>query len=207
MIELEIRWPSGEHADVPIGAPLDVLEVTGLTQAETESLLGGVSGRTRITARSSSQGKGASGAAFAVVVEVERFATDAATLIVLGSALRRLIKAVARKVNPQPVVEDPNTLGAIAAAENQDRDPFGDNELEGLRYISTVPVTAYPGSGTDARDIWATCFLTESNDAVVVFVSPSGTWLGRVRVPAEYYIDTDRQLVQRTGEEIRDWWS
>ncbi len=134
-------------------------------------------------------------------------ATDGATLIVLGSALRKLIESVRKKVHNHAVVEDPNTLGAIAIAATQDCDPIAEVDLEELRYISTVPITAYPGMGTNAGDIWAACFRTESNDAVVVFISPDGTWLGRVSVPAEYYFDEEHQARQRSPDEIREWWS
>ena len=207
MVELEIRWPSADHAEVPIGTPLNVREVTGLSQSEADSLLANVAGYTGLIARGSSQGKGSSGPAFALVVELERFGTDAAALIAIGSALWQLIRRVARKVESHFVVEDPNTLGALAAAENQQRDPFDFSELEELRYISTVPVTASPGIGTDPGDIWAACFRTKTYDAVVVFVTRHGTWLGRVRVPAEYCFDAEGHPHHRTSQEIQEWWS
>jgi len=206
VIELEIRWPSIEYADAPIGTSIDLEQATGLSESDLKPLLASLPEPAVVSARSSSQGKGASGPAFAVIVEIERIATDGATLIVLGTALRSLIGMVARKVHDHAVIEDPNTLGAIALAASQDQEPFDDDDLGELKYMSTVPVTAFPGVGTNASDIWAACFKERSGDAVVVFISPDGTWLGRVRVPAKYYFDSNHQARQRTAEGIRQWW-
>ena len=207
MVELEIRWPSAEYAEVPIGAPIDLGEATGLTESELIQFFANVAPEPTLFARGSSQGKGASGPAFAIVVEIERWATDAASVLALGTGLVQLIRALAKNGRHQAVIEDPNTLGAIALAETQVSGPMADTELEELNFVSTVPITAFPGIGTNGSDIWAACFKARSGDAVVVFLSPTGTWLGKVRVPAEYYFDGSRTACQRTAREIQQWWS
>ena len=206
MTELEVRWPSADYARLAIGTPLDVAEVAGMPEGELASLFDAVPGYSGLSARSSSQGKGASGPAFAIIVEIERWATDAATLLALGTALVHMIKRLRTRGRENAVVEDLNALGAIALAENQSQAPLDEQEMKELRYMSTVPITATLGMGTNGSDIWAVCFKAKSYDAVVVFISPMGTWLGRVRVPSEYHWDAEHVARQRSPEEIRGWW-
>lgn len=171
-----------------------------MSEADLESARSAFPGEATIGAEVSSQGKGASGPAIAVVVELERVLTDAGSLIATGTALFALIHRVRRRFNRDPVVEDSNTIGALAAASSH-------ADLTGYRFVDTVPITARPGVGTDARDIWATCFAGSDKvgDAVVVFMSPTGTCLGEVRVPAEMYFADDGWR-RRGPEDIRIWW-
>lgn len=163
----------------------------------SQSFAGGAT----ISAEVSSQGKGASGPGIAIVVEIERFATDTASLIVIGTALLALVRRLRTRFGREPVVEDLTTLGALAAAAA----PEG---LTGHRFVATVPVTASPGVGTNDSDIWASCFKgpDDVGMATVVFMSPSGMCLGVARVPAETYQDGEGEH-RRSAEDVRRWWS
>ena len=85
-----------------------------------------------ISVEASSQGKGASGPAIALIVEIERLGTDAGSIIVIGSALFELIHRVRPKFNREPIVEDSTTLGALAAAG-------APGDLTGLRFCGDRP--------------------------------------------------------------------
>jgi len=100
-----------------------------------------------------------------------------------------------------PVMEDRDTLGAIASAEPG-------LSLTGYRYARTAIVTGAEGMGTDRRDIYASVFAEDDQQgaAIVVFMSPTGLCLGSVRVPAQCFLEQDRWR-DRTSEEIAQWWS
>lgn len=200
-MRLELRWATADYVTLPIGEALDAVEVTGMADIELAEASKSFSGGATISAEVSSQGKGASGPAIAIVVEIERFATDTATLIGIGTALFALIRRVRARFSREPVVEDLSTLGALAAAAA----PEG---LTGHRFVATVPVTALPGVGTNDSDIWASCFKGPDDEsmATVVFMSPSGLCLGAVKVPAETYRDGDG-MHRRNAEDLRRWWS
>jgi hypothetical protein len=200
-MRLELRWASGDHdRSLPIGQRLDVGEATGMTDDDRLAVEVTFPGNANISAEVSSQGKGASGPAVAIVVEIERIGTDIATLIAIGAALLGLIRKVRPRYERDPVIEDPRTLGAVAAAG-------ASGDLSGYRYVSTVPITAYPGIGTNAGDIWAACFAGPDQDGMarVVFMSPTGICLGDVQVPAEMFRD-DRGAQHRNPEEIQRLW-
>lgn len=72
------------------------------------------------------------------------------------------------KTGADPLIGDPDTLGAVAAASV---DESMMNRLAGCRFAGTVPITASLGVGTDQRDIWAACFEGEGF-AIVIFMSP-----------------------------------
>ena len=199
-MRFELRWATAEYSTLPIGRPLDVNRVSGMTDVEIQDASAAFPSEATITAEVSSQGKGASAPGVAIVVELERFGTDVASLIAIGSALFAIIACVKRRFKREPVVEDPTTLGALAAASAR-------HDLTGMRYVGTVPITAYPGIGTDRRDIWAACFegSEEEGTATLLFVSPAGTSLGLVSVPSEMFL-TDEGWQTRSTEDIRQWW-
>jgi len=200
-VRLELRWATAEYVTLPIGESLDVVEVTGMADIELAEASKPFAGGAAISAEVSSQGKGASGPGIAIVVEIERFATDTGSLIAIGSALFALVRRLRTRFGREPVVEDLTTLGALAAAAA----PEG---LTGHRFVATVPVTASPGVGTNDSDIWASCFKGPDDEgmATVVFVSPSGMCLGTVKVPAETYRNGDGAH-RRSAEDLRMWWS
>lgn len=198
---LELRWATPDHGTLPIGEALEMSEATGLSEIDIAEISERFPADAILTAEVSSQGRGASGPAIAVVVQLERIGTDAASLIAIGGALRELVRRVRRKFGRDPTIEDPMSLGALAASGC-------DSELTGMRYISTVPITAYPGVGTNWNDVWAACFKEpeEAGAATVIFISPSGTCLGVVRVPIEVYRGKDGPT-RRSPEEIQGWWT
>lgn len=200
-MRLEVRWATVEWAAVQIGTPLDVHEVTGLSTEELAAAAAEFPEKADIDAVVSSQGKGASGPAAAVVVVVEHVLGDTASLIGIGVALRSLIRKIRNRFGHDPVMEDRDTLGAIASAEPG-------LSLTGYRYARTAIVTGAEGMGTDRRDIYASVFAGDDQQgaAIVVFMSPTGLCLGSVRVPAQCFLEQDRWR-DRTSEEIAQWWS
>ena len=75
-----------------------------------------------------------------------------------------------------------------------------------MRYVKTVALNVAEGIGTDEFDVWAACFDDSDAGAVlVVFLAPTGMWLGQISVPTELYVERDR-LHRRGAEEIAAWW-
>ena len=178
------------------GDALVVDRAVGLRPADLLEFDTVVPANAGLEVRSASMGKGAEFAALALVVTIERFATDTASLIAIGSALAALIRRLRRRRSSPPLTEDPLTMTALGAASVADA-------LAGAEYSYTIPITASPGVGTDERDVWAAVFQTDDpGELLVMFLSPSGKCLGLVTVQEEFYFD-GREWTTRARPEIR----
>lgn len=195
-MRLKLTWGiSGEEAD-------GLGELEGLAPDDLDDLHSLVPDA-RFGVEAGSVGKGAAGYGAALIVEVERVLTDLASLAAVGGVLWKVIERIAKKRHSHPTVEDPLTLATLGAAR------LGGevvDSMAGCRYVSTVPITAAAGMGTDARDIWAACFSCDvSGSGLVIFLSPSGTCLGSVSVPAEMHFGEGTWRT-RSVAEIAEWW-
>jgi hypothetical protein len=210
MPELEIRWPSSTYAKFPIGTPLDVLDVSGLDADDladfADDMADNLVGTPTVTARVSSAGKGASGPAWAVVVEIERYVTDSASLLALGTALYALIRKISGRRGVQAVIEEGRTLGALSVAALEESELFEEADLE-MTFVQTVPLTTFPGVGTNLGDVWTTVFRRHNGDLRLVFISPGGKFLGTVSVPGPYMRDEKGSAHERTTEDVSQWWA
>lgn len=173
---------------------LDGLRPADLADLERDLELG------PLTVAPGSVGKGASGPGAALIIEVaERVLNDTASLLALGAGLHALIQRVTARRKKPPAILDANALGSLAA--HYARDVAGH-----MRYVKTVALNVQEEIGTDELDVWAACFDDSDAGAVlVVFLSPTGMWLGQVRVPTELYVE-DERLHRRSAEEIATWW-
>ncbi len=182
------------------GEPSDLLAVAGFTEAELSEIARAAPVPVKVRQAEGSVGVGASAYGVDLVFQIMGTVADVAGLIVLGEYLRRLIERM-RPSRGEATIGDPETLGAVAAASA----PTDLREmLVGSYMVQTVPITAAPESGTDARDIWASCFAGDGF-AVVIFMSPSSVCLGCVVVPSEWAL-VDGEYRSRTPEEIAQWW-
>jgi hypothetical protein len=212
MARYEVRWGDRRFANRPIGEEIDLRSAFELTESDLVELLDALheetEGDASLDARVSSTGKGAAGPAIALALEVGHVAGGVAGLYKLGRFLTKAIIRIRERLNHDPVIEDPDTLGALAAVVILDSDGSTADALQEYQYIGTVPVTASPGMGTDARDIWASCFVCppDIGGAAVVFMSPSGLSLGSVRVPFEMYLKPKEGWQQRSVRDIALWW-
>ena len=186
MAEFEIRWSSAECAMAPIGDPLNLEEASGLSAdelaeltSEAEAILGE---RPLVLARASSAGKGASGPAFAIVVEIERIFNDSASLLAWGIFLNSLIRRISHKKGKDPVIEDGKTLGALSMAVATKEGVVDDGDTD-MTLIQTVPLTTTPGMGTNASDVWVSVFRRSDDNLRLVYITPAGRLVGAAVVP------------------------
>ncbi len=181
----------------------DIDQVPGFTAVDLEELraLGPDAVEVELSTEPGSVGKGAAGYGITLLIGTLAAAGAINTLVQFGEYALRIIAWIRDKTDAGPVIADPDTLGAVAAAS---ADESTRARLTGCRFRGTVPITASLGAGTDERDIWAACFDGEWF-GVVIFMSPSGTVLGTVVVPAEWgFIGGEWRM--RTPEEIAAWW-
>ena len=90
---------------------------------------------------------------------------------------------VKRRGDRRVQVQDPKTLGFLAASAKPDHEL----RLAGAELVTIVCLTGGgPGMGTDLRDVWATSFILPSGDVWVLFSAPDGGILGEVTVPARW---------------------
>lgn len=125
----------------------------------------------------------------------EEVLNDGASVFGWGTVLWAIIRWVKRRGNRLVQVQDPKTLGFLAASAKPDHE----HRLAGAELVTTVCLTGGgPGVGTDLRDVWATSFLLPSGDVWVLFSAPDGGILGEVNVPAR--LTPGRGEI--TGEEV-----
>lgn len=205
--ELRLTWPLPEEWTIEqdrVGRdPHDVVDqAPGFTASDLDDLrnaLGG--GSIDVSVSPASIGKGASGYGVTVAVTILSVAGGISGLLHLGEYALKAITTIRTRTGSSPTIHDPDTLGAVAAASAKAHAPF---DLTGCHYVGTVPITARPEAGTDARDIYAACFDGEGF-AGVIFMSPSGTVLGTITVPAEYGFE-EGEWRHRSAEELAAWW-
>jgi hypothetical protein len=145
-----------------------------------------------------SVGKGAAGLGVALVLKVaEHVATDTASLVTLGYALRSCIERISRGRRRGPACASGEALAALSASGT----PSIVDEPESWRYARTVPLTTDGSVGTDMRDVWASTFLNDSQGLLqVVFSSATTRYLGTAIVATEWcaesggHIRTDAEL-------------
>ncbi len=196
---LEIRWGVDEDVAERAGETFSPSAV-GLDESDVAELVLRFPGAVRLSTRPASVGVGASGFGLALVVEVERWLGDTANLIEVGAALWFTIRKVAQRHQRRAVVTNPDTLGALASTHLL-------SAQAALRYSQTIPVSRMIfGSDSDQRDVWATVFVDDQQGVVhLIFMSPSGTFLGTANVPAEAYLSPEWTV--RTEDEIANFWS
>jgi hypothetical protein len=210
--EYEIRWGTPEFEGESPDESIDLLASFGLSESDVDELQSSlqkeVRGAVHLRARVSSVGKGASGPGVALVLEVLGAVDGLATLWSTGRLLVKFITRVRGKFGHGPTIEDPDTLGAIAAVVVVGDEAPSPALLQDLRYVTTVPLTVGPRVGTDARDIWASVFALpdEIGGANVVFMSPTGLSLGSVRVPSEMFLRPSEGWETRSPRDIALWW-
>lgn len=144
-------------------------------------------------------GKGASGLGAALVLDVaEHVVNDTAGLIGIGYALKALVDRISGRRGSPPQGADAECLAALASvrAEAVTKRP------EDWFHTRTVPLTTDGLSGTDVRDVWASCFLNETIGFVqVVFMSSTTTYLGTAAVATEWWFDGSQGAI-RNDEDL-----
>ena len=137
-----------------------------------------------VSVQPGSTGKGAAGPGIELVLHVvEEVLNDGASVFTWGTVLWAIIRLVRRRGNRRVSVQDPETLGFLAASAKPDHE----HRLAGAELVTTVCLTGGgPDMGTDLRDVWATSFLLPSGDVWVLFSAPDGGILGEVTVPARW---------------------
>jgi hypothetical protein len=196
-MRLEIRWPM-EEDEWPYEDDGLLDHAVGLHGSDLDELRALLPSDATVTTEASSVGKGASGLAVALVVDIERVVGDAANLIALGAALWGVIRHLRKRRKLVPTVADDATFAALGAAAYAD-------EVVGMKYRGVIPISASPSMGSDFRDIWAVEFSDEvGGSLLLIFMSPTGLCLGTARVPFEAYMDVSG-FVHRTPEQIKQW--
>jgi hypothetical protein len=149
-----------------------------------------------VSVQPGSTGKGAAGPGIELVLHVaEEVLNDGASVFAWGTVLWAIIRLVRRRGNRRVQVQDPKTLGFLAASA----EPNHEHRLTGAELVTTVCLTGGgPDMGTDLRDVWATSFLLPSGDVWVLFSAPDGGILGEVTVPARWTPGRG----EITGEEV-----
>jgi hypothetical protein len=137
-----------------------------------------------VSVQQGSTGKGAAGPGIEVVLHVvEEVLNDGASVFGWGTVLWAGIRWVRRRGDRGVQVQDPKTLGFLAASAKPDHEL----RLAGAQLVTTVCLTGGgPGMGTDLRDVWATSFVLPSGDVWLLFSAPDGGILGEVTVPARW---------------------
>jgi hypothetical protein len=137
-----------------------------------------------VSVQQGSTGKGAAGPGIELVLHVvEEVLNDGASVFGWGTVLWAGIRWVRRRGDRGVQVQDPKTLGFLAASAKPDHEL----RLAGAQLVTTVCLTGGgPGIGTDLRDVWATSFVLPSDDVWVLFSAPDGGILGEVTVPARW---------------------
>jgi hypothetical protein len=201
-VQLEITWGAREEEldDRDRLIPEQALGLGPADVQEMESLVP----QAQLSVGSGVVGKGAAGPGVALYLQVaEHLLQDTAALIALAAGVRSVIARVSARRGDLPTIGDPSGLAVAAVASVTDQ--FRERLLE-TRYVGTFPITASAAVGTDRRDIWAVCFSAgEEGYGLVIFVSPAGTCLGAVSVPAETYFD-GREWRDRSTDDLIAWW-
>lgn len=135
---------------------------------------------------SSSVGAGSSGAAVEIAFEIARAVVDDIDrLVALGGWLLWLSDRIRKKRSTGLSMPDRVAIGSVAAAR-----AARVVSLDGYRFLDTKPLEGDGSSGSDDRFIWAATFRNEQRgDALVVFVSDMGVYLGHVFVPFVWHFD------------------
>jgi hypothetical protein len=149
-----------------------------------------------VSFRRGSTGKGAAGPGIELVLHVaEEVLNDGASVFGWGTVLWAIIRRVRTRGDRRVQVQDPKTLGFLAASAKPDHE----RRLAGAALVTTVCLTGGGvGMGTDLRDVWATSFVLPSGDVWVLFSAPDGGILGEVTVPARWTAGRG----EITGEEV-----
>lgn len=183
------------------GQFIDITRVFGLRKddlLELSRLLPGA----RLSAEPGEVGKGAAGPGATLVVEVLERVVNGASFLAWGGALLAAIKWLRTRHNKRPNLDEPRTIAAVAAAQQ----PLLHDQLAGSWFAMSVCLTGGgAGIGTDARDVWASSFVTSDGRVLVLFSSPTGLVLGHAMVPSEWDGDSLRspQDVVRQFEQAR----
>lgn len=169
--------------------PDDLKELTASTAGDVSLRPGGV-------------GRGAEGPGIAIILSLtDNLVSTVAGLLVLGEALRRVIRKVTAKSEARrPTITEPRTFGAVAAAGARELS----DELIGLEFLGSYPLgEPYSrGVGADDREIWYAAFQHPSEGYVLlIFMSPSGVVLGNAKIPYEAYY-TGQNWIWRNNEDI-----
>ena len=137
-----------------------------------------------VSVQPGSTGKGGGGPGIDLVLYLaQEVLNDGASVLTWGTALWAINRWVQRHGSRDVQVQDPTTLGFLAATSKPDHE----RRLVGAEMGTTVCLTGGgPGTGTDLRDIWATPFLLPSGDVWVLFSAVDGGILGEVTVPARW---------------------
>lgn len=148
----------------------------------------------------SSVGAGASGPAVEIAFEVARgVVDDMGRLASLGGWLLWLSDRIKTKRNGG--LSLPDSVGGVALGSVAAAHAAHFVSLDGYRFIGTRPLEGDGSSGSDDRFIWAATFRNEQRgDALVVFVSDLGVYLGHVFVPFVWHFD-GHDGVSRTPEQ------
>ena len=198
-MKFSVTW--GADRSETDGDTVDVECAVGLSGRDLDELRNELATGQQLRVESGSVGKGASGPGVAVILDVaEHVINDAAGLLAIGEALRRIIRRTSERRGRSPSILDADALGAVATT-------YVTDHLDDVGQPWVVPLNVSPGVGTDERDVWAAAFDDLSGGQLhVVFLSPSGLGLGYVRVPIEAFIDDSGTYRFRTAEDVAHWW-
>jgi len=131
-----------------------------------------------------SAGKGAEGPALQLVLQIaETVLNDGASVFAWGTVLWAIVKRVTLAPARRVDVQDPLTIGLLAAAA----DSRNRERLVGAYMGDVICLTGGgSGMGTDMRDVWLTPFVLPSGDVWAMFSATDGGILGEVTVPARW---------------------
>jgi hypothetical protein len=165
------------------GVLIDATRVPGLPDDDLFELARLLPGA-QLSVEPAEVGKGAAGPGATLVVEVlERAMNDGASVLAWGGALLAAIRWLRVRHHKRVNLDEPRTIGAVAAAQH----PVLRDQLLGSRFATSVCLTGGgPGIGTDARDVWASSFVTNDGWVLILFSSPTGLVLGHAVVPTEW---------------------
>lgn len=191
-----LRVTVGLTDDEYDGDYLDVEHVEGLRREELDELLPLLPVGAVLSTSPGSVGKGAAGPG--AVLEIGHVVlSSGADFITWGLALLEVFRSLKRRKADRTLnLDDPKTIAAVAAAQA----PELHDRLRGTHFIGTYCLTGCgPGIGVDLRDTWASSFGSGNGWLVVLYISPSGLFLGSTIVPGEWDPPQGRK---RSQEEI-----
>lgn len=162
-------------------------------------------GVSHVILKPGSIGVGASGPGVDVIIHIvdnlRWISDDVARMALWGGIIKCFVDKVRSKQRKSlgPCIEDPDTLGALAATAIP-----GNEALSKYRFIGSRLLTIEEGLGSDERQLAASTFVNDTaGSAIVVFISPSGALLGMVQVPLEVYW-AEGHMVHRSSQDLRD---
>jgi hypothetical protein len=186
--EFKVTFGLVQEEEEVVGETVQFGAIAGFGPEDLEELSSDTGAR--VTVRPGSVGVGASALGIELVLA---FANPGSVLalIQIGEKIKAAISRIqARRARPV-TISDPSTMTAIAAASAVSEVL---EKLHGTRFLAVRNLSggdAPPNwAGTDSRHIWAVVFEHETQGwALVIFMSPSGLFLGQTEVPVEMYWD------------------